>query len=91
MSHGRPASARAPEGGLIAVATTRAGLRSPRSDRSEYPCVATSGHSLTCRSENAWTRLNRNSTPVDDTDMRAANGPPTMGDSNPSHLTSKVR
>ena len=33
----------------------------------------------------------RNSTPVDDSDMRTANGPPAMGNSNPSHLTSKVQ
>ena len=46
---------------------------------------------LPCKSENARVRLNCNSTPVDDTDMCTANGPPAMGNSNPSHLTSEVQ
>ena len=39
----------------------------------------------------ACAQARNNSTPVGDTDTHAANGPAAMGNSNPSHLTSKVQ
>ena len=70
-----------------------------------FPLLATSGVNVVLPGRNwrigasllgrharlACAQERNNSTPVGDTDTHAANGPAAMGNSNPSHLTSKVQ
>ena len=58
-------------------------------------CHLTSASFLCCNgfphARLACAQERNNSTPVGDTDTHAANGPAAMGNSNPSHVTSKVQ